>query len=155
MADSLDAALRAFTHHRETLHGANVWRSGASVEQRITPARSFKSMRIAKWPPGGVALHLKRFDNGGRKRAGPVDLPLRWGGRRLAAAVLHHGAGLAGGHYTALVRGHGSESETWYHCNDSSISRVDGGDKEVRARARHAYLALYLPVADSSLEWWR
>ena len=153
LAPSLTAALHAFTNEKEELIGANVWRSPAAARLRITPARSFKSMHIGKWPSDGVVFHFKRFDNRGHKQNGDIELPLEWRDYVLSAVVLHWGRQLTSGHYTALVRAGGA----WHHCNDSSVGAM--GDQEAAAASRRAYLALYLPGrgargAPSSLEWW-
>ena len=155
IADHLAQALQQFENEKEELTGENVWISEKARRRRVTPARSFKSMRVRRWPPGGVLLHLKRFSNARRKLVAPVELPPRWGRARLAAAALHWGSSAHGGHYTAAVRAEDDEN-TWYHCDDSSVTAMSAAQAldEVRKRA---YLALYLPSpgSSSSLHWWR
>ena len=156
LAPDLAQSLHQFENQEEELTGENVWISEKARQRRVTPARSLKSMRVRRWPPGGVLLHLKRFSNARRKLGAPVELPARWGRARLAAAALHWGGGAQGGHYTAVVRAEGDDDNTWYHCDDSSVTPMTAEEALDRVR-QQAYLALYLPQASesSSLDWWR
>ena len=154
LAADLAQALHQFENHKEELTGENVWISEEARQRRVTPARSLKSMRVRRWPPGGVLLHLKRFSNARRKLGDPVDLPPRWGRARLAAAALHWGGSAQGGHYTAVVRD-GGDGGGWHHCNDASVTPMDAGEALEKVR-QQAYLVLYLPQdeSSSSLDWW-
>lgn len=134
VATTLEQSIASFCHGHDELRGPDVWRSPLAQERGITPARSWKSIDIARWPSHGVVMHFKRFGNTGRKVSDTVELPLAWNGMQLVAVVRHHGRSHHSGHYTALVH-----TNQWYLCDDSTIVPC-------AFSARDAYLALYVPV---------
>ncbi|KAH6565831.1 hypothetical protein BASA50_000052 [Batrachochytrium salamandrivorans] len=109
--------------------------------------------------PEILVIHLKRFSNGGRHGSHRnkidimVDAPMRGldmseivgCGSTLAPddclydlyAVSNHFGGLGGGHYTAYVKN--PLNDTWYDCNDSSVSPIHS--EKIITEA--AYLLLY------------
>ncbi|RNF22606.1 ubiquitin hydrolase [Trypanosoma cruzi] len=83
-----------------------------------------RSVKIIRWPKI-LVLHLKRFDDTGKKNSEPVVFPesfMTHGNSpmqyQLYGVVCHSGSE-NWGHYTSYVR---TLSGRWYHCNDAVIS---------------------------------
>jgi ubiquitin C-terminal hydrolase len=112
---------------------------------------------LVNWPKV-LVLHLCRFTYSGARNSQSVDFPARLdqsmipiptaggstsngdpiNGYSLSGVVLHRGTANFG-HYTALVRPHGSR--TWYHCDDSSVSTIS--ESEVLRHRTEAYVLFY------------
>ena len=93
------------------------------------------------FPVDGEGLSLRRFvlPEG---LVSPSDDPAHF---RLAAVVVHHGAGPASGHYTAYGQRQATTPRqgtplAWYHFNDSSVRRSAG---DIVAQQK-AYLLFYV-----------
>ncbi|KEG07277.1 putative ubiquitin hydrolase, putative,cysteine peptidase, Clan CA, family C19 [Trypanosoma grayi] len=103
-------------------------------------------VRVMVWP-SILVLHLKRFDDTGRKNGAPVvypeafmtcgDNPTRY---RLYGVVCHHGTE-NWGHYMNYIC---VASDRWYLCNDATITPASAAEA-VQALA-HAYILFYAMV---------
>lgn len=87
-----------------------------------------------------VIVHWKRFDASGRKLAGAAPTGPSLSGRKLQAALYHHGSA-AGGHYTCRIANPAypsSASTRWLDCNDDRVTAaIDAGP------LADAYMLLY------------
>ena len=96
--------------------------------------------KIRVQPRGrALLLHLKRFDNAGRKRGVLVTFPrvLNLGTARydFASVVEHIGSTMTGGHYVAHV-----DSSGFKCCNDEVVTDTTWENVETR----QAYLLVYV-----------
>lgn len=113
---------------------------------------------LVNWPKV-LVLHLCRFTYSGARNSQQVDFPARLdegdipfpraasgvgadgspvNGYSLSGVVLHRGTA-SFGHYTALVRPHGSR--TWYNCDDSLVNPIT--ESEVLRHRTEAYVLFY------------
>ncbi|ESL10183.1 ubiquitin hydrolase [Trypanosoma rangeli SC58] len=118
---TIESALKDnFNDAEEKLRGGNQLQC-----TRCRRARNgTRTLKIRQWPKI-LVLHLKRFDDTGKKNSGRVIFPesfMTHGSSpvqyQLYGVVCHSGSE-HWGHYTSYVR---TLSGHWYHCNDAIIA---------------------------------
>ena len=100
-----------------------------------------------------VAFPVVYADHGGSKKTWDVEISEQLyiedtnDRYRLYAIVVHEGTGTAGGHYYAYVK-----NESWYKCNDSSVSVVSASETRASFNTCHSpHLLFYAKDARQSV----
>jgi len=107
---------------------------------------------LVRPPPEFWIVHVQRYgrDPGApttHKRQTRIGWPTVWrdrgcGAYRLCAGLVHHGGGIHGGHYSAVVFRGGR----WWWCNDALVQPLEG-DRSMEMLAE-AYVVVYARVGD-------
>ena len=93
-----------------------------------TKTKAVKFLKVDETSPI-LCLHLKRFNNQGKKISKKVTFPvsgLEVGNSTysLISVICHHGTSIRHGHYSAYCLSQSKETQTWYHYDDDNVTKV-------------------------------